>query len=456
VKRILLPRAQVRARISKWRAAQDTHILDLMRGASIAGILKVLAAILAFGLNVVLGRFLGAEGAGAYFLALATASIAATFGRFGLDSAVLRTVAAHASVGEFSQASAIQRTALGVAFVCSCLMAVVIFLGSDFVAGEVFSDETLAGQIRVMALAVVPLALSVLVSRALLGLSRVRDSLLVFSIIPTAVALGGTVALASSFKVYGAIMAYVIAVCVALVYGWTAWHRALPAGVSGCRPRQSTWPMRDLLTTGAPLLIGALLQLVIQASGTVLLGVWSDNTEVGRYAVAWRTAVLISFVLVAVNAIAQPKFAELYARGEIALLAATAYKATLLMTACAAPALLIFLALPTLVLSAFGNDFAGGAGALQILSVGQFVNVAAGSVGVLLVMTRHERSYRNVQVIAACVVMSLNFMLIPKYGATGAAIAAASALIVQNILFGYFVWRKLGILTFRPRPVIQR
>ncbi len=452
----LLSRAQLRDRLNQWRSAQDTHVLDLMRGASIAGVLKVLAAILAFGLNVVLGRFLGAEGAGAYFLALTTASIAATIGRFGLDSAVLRSVAAHASAGDFSQVRRTHRAALGVGFVCSCSMAVVTFLGSTFVAGEVFSDEALAGQIRVMALAVVPLALSVLVSRALLGLSRVRDSLLVFSIIPTAVALGGTVALASSLKVYGAIMAYVIAVCTALVYGWMAWHRALPAGNAGYRSRQTTSPTRGLLTTGAPLLIGALLQLVIQASGTVLLGIWSDKTEVARYAVAWRTAVLISFVLVAVNAIAQPKFAQLYARGEIDSLAATAYKTTLLMTVCAAPALLIFLALPGLVLSAFGNDFAGGATALQILSVGQFVNVAAGSVGVLLVMTRHERSYRNVQVIAACVVMSLNFMLIPKHGAIGAAIAAASALIVQNILFGYFVWIKLGILTFRPRPVIRR
>ena len=74
----------------------------------------------------------------------------------------------------------------------------------------------------------------------------------------------------------------------------------------------------------------------------------------------------------------------------------------------------------------------------------------------LLVMSGHEREYRNVQIVAACLVLILNVMLIPSHGAVGAAIAAASALIVQNILFGYFVWAKLGILTIVPQSHTHR
>lgn len=47
-----------------------------------------------------------------------------------------------------------------------------------------------------------------------------------------------------------------------------------------------------------------------------MLGIWADNTDVSLFAVAWRTAVLITFVLLAVNTTAQPKFAELFARRE--------------------------------------------------------------------------------------------------------------------------------------------
>lgn len=351
----------------------------------------------------------------------------------------------------------VYRSALAINVTCSCLIAAVLFLAADFLAGTVFSDPAMTRPIRVVAVAVIPLSLGVLVSQALLGLSRIRDSLLVFSILPTGVALAGTWLLAVKWGVNGAIVAYVFAVTAALAYGWLAWRRALAGRGSALESRQKTpSPTKVLLKSGTPLLVAALLQLVMQLSGTLMLGIWADNTDVSQYAVAWRTAALISFVLVAVNTIAQPKFAELYAGGHMESLAATAHKATLLMTVLSAPVFLVFVAAPEFIMSAFGSDFSGGATTLQLLSVGQFVNVATGSVGVLLVMSGQEREFRNVQAISAVVVLSLNALLIPAYGAVGAAIAATSALIVQNVLFGYFVWTKMGILTFIPRPVVHR
>jgi O-antigen/teichoic acid export membrane protein len=434
----------------RWWSNQSSHVADLLRGASIAGVLKAASAILSFGLSVVLGRVLGADAAGVYFLALTIAMIAATIGRVGLDSVVIRLIAGHASANKWADVSIVHRNAIAISLICSCLVTAILYFAADFLADTVFSDATLAGPIRVMAVAVVPLSLSVLISRALLGLSRIRDSILVFSILPYGVALCGTWGLARTWGVDGAIVAYVIAVTAALAYGWTAWRRALAGCSSAHQPQQVESPAKELLESGALLLIGALLQLLMTMSGTLMLGVWADKTDVSLFAVAWRTAALITFVLLAVKTIAQPKFAELFARREMQSLAATANKATLLMTVWAAPVFLVFLTAPEFVMSAFGSDFADGAATLQILSVGQFVNVAAGSVGVLLVMSGHEREYRNVQIIAACVVLVLNVMLIPSHGAVGAAIAATSALIVQNILFGYFVWAKLGFIVLIP------
>jgi O-antigen/teichoic acid export membrane protein len=267
-----------------------------------------------------------------------------------------------------------------------------------------------------MAVAVVPLSLGVLISRALQGLSRIRDSVLVFTVLPTGIALVGTGFLASEWGVNGAITAYLIAVTAALAYGWVVWRHTLANYLSLSRPVRVPSPMRKLLKSGAPLLIGAILQLVMQMSGTLMLGIWSDNADVSRFSVAARTATLISFVLLAVNTIAQPKFAELYARRDMESLAATAHKATILMTSFAAPVFLVFLIAPTFVMSAFGSDFVAGAAALTILSIGQFVNVIAGSVGILLVMSGHERDYRNVQIVSACLVLLLNVLLIPSVG----------------------------------------
>lgn len=444
------------ARLNRWWYGQDSHILEIVRGASIAGVLKAFTALLLFGLSVVLGRVLGAEATGAYFLALTIVTIAATVGRVGLDSAVLRFIAAHASTDNWQDVGRTLRAATNIGLICSASVAAILYASAGVLADRVFSDATLAGPIRVMTIAVVPLSLSVLVSRALQGLSRIRDSVLVFSILPAGIALVGTWLLGREFGLDGAIVAYVVAVTVALLYSWIAWRRAMAGHTLHAQPQPVASTAGELLYSGAPLLIGALLQLVMQMSGTLMLGAWGERTDVSLFSLAWRASILLTFALIAVNTIAQPKFAELYARGEMKLLATTASKATLLMTLCAAPVLLVFLLAPELVMSAFGNEFTGGARTLQVLSVGQFVNVATGSVGILLVMSGHEREYRNVQIVAACMVVVLNVLLIPLHGALGAAIAAASGLVVQNILFGYFVWAKLGILTVVPRSCIHR
>jgi O-antigen/teichoic acid export membrane protein len=445
-----------KALFGRWISRQDVHVLDVLRGASIAGVLKVLSAVFTFGLSVALGRMLGAEEAGIYFLALTTATIAATVGRLGLDSAVIRFVSAGSTRNSWGEVRAVYRSTIAIGLTSSVVVVLGLILTADYVAGSVFEIPRLSGPIRLMAIAVVPLALNILISRALQGLSQIRDSVLVFSILPSGIALFGTLLLARRLGVEGAIAAYVVGVTASAIYGEYAWRRSLAKRANTKAPLAGHSATTDLLRSGPPLLIGALLQLVVQMTGTLMLGIWADTRDVSIFAVAWRTAILINFVLIAVNAIAQPKFAELYARRDMVSLANTARKANILMTAFAAPVFLVFLVAPEFVMSAFGSDFSGGGAVLQILSVGQFVNVATGSVGILLVMSGHEREYRNIQIVAACVVVGLSCALIPALGATGAAIGAAAALIVQNVLFGYFVWTKLGILLFIRKSVVQR
>ncbi|NQU08001.1 MAG: hypothetical protein HQ583_05525, partial [Candidatus Abyssubacteria bacterium] len=48
------------------RKRLDGHMLEVVNGASVALVLKVLGAGLAFGFNILLARMFGAEGAGIY------------------------------------------------------------------------------------------------------------------------------------------------------------------------------------------------------------------------------------------------------------------------------------------------------------------------------------------------------------------------------------------------------
>jgi len=95
----------------------------------------------------------------------------------------------------------------------------------------------------------------------------------------------------------------------------------------------------------------------------------------------------------------------------------------------------------------FGEEYVQAAHLLQILIIGQFINVITGSVGYLLNMTGHEKDMRNVVFFSGPLALILGFVLTPLYGATGAAVATAIALASQNLLAVFMVKKRLGFNT---------
>ena len=87
------------------------------------------------------------------------------------------------------------------------------------------------------------------------------------------------------------------------------------------------------------------------------------------------------------------------------------------------------------------------------LSAGQFVNVATGSVGYLLMMCGHEKLMRNNIAFAAFFNVVMNLILIPTLGINGAAISTATSLALMNLVSVVLVQRKLSIVTV---PLLAR
>jgi hypothetical protein len=85
---------------------------------------------------------------------------------------------------------------------------------------------------------------------------------------------------------------------------------------------------------------------------------------------------------------------------------------------------------------------------LVILAVAQFIAVLCGSVGPLLIMSGNERQLRNVSAAAFVLCLVLNILLIPEFGALGAAISACVAIVFRNLLGTLQVYRHLHILPF--------
>jgi O-antigen/teichoic acid export membrane protein len=177
-----------------------------------------------------------------------------------------------------------------------------------------------------------------------------------------------------------------------------------------------------------------------------MLGLLGTPDDAGLYAIAQRGALLVAFPLAAVNVAIGPTTARLWTardRGSLQRLVTLSTRAVLLGSVPIALAFIVFgQQLLTLL---FGSGFGHASEALTILCLGQLANAATGSVAVLLVMTGHQ--VRATLAMAAGVTANIGVaaLLIPGYGANGAAVAAAVSLLVSNLVMVVMTRRTIGI-----------
>jgi O-antigen/teichoic acid export membrane protein len=423
------------------------HLVEVFQGASVAFLFKGLGVALAFFLNVLIARTFGANDAGIFFLALTLSTVAAVFGRVGLDNAVLRFTASNAAIGNWGAVAGLHRKGISLALAASVFSGAACWSLAPWLAADIFQKPELSVPLRWMALSVPAQTAYLLYGEFLKGMRAIALSQCVQGVLHYLVVVAGLLLFGRLLDLEAAAILYLGATVVAAAAGFWFWKLRFPAPP----PQRVSFPFHDLFQSSLPLLIVALMNLLINWSATLLLGVWNSAEEVAIFNCASRTAKLTIFVLIAVNSIAAPKFAGLFRKNDLTGLEETARQATLLMTLVAAPVFLVFLCVPGYVMGIFGEEFVSGASILAIIAIGQFINVATGSADYLLIMSGNERLLRNNVAGFGLVNLALCFLLIPRFGNTGAAAATALTLGLMNLVSTYLVWSRLNILTI-PLP----
>lgn len=219
-------------------------------------------------------------------------------------------------------------------------------------------------------------------------------------------------------------------------------QKILPKDIGNAEIRNN----RSLWMSGAlPLLFFGSMQVINSQADIIMLGILGSAKAVGIYTVANRCAGLITFVLIAVNTSFAPIIARFYASGEMDRLQREVTRNTRMILLLSLPIALALILFRVWFLLLFGPDFTQGQTALTILSIGQLVNTGAGSVGLLLIMTGHEREAAWGVSVSAVANVILNALLIPVWGLEGAAMATACSMILWNIILAWFVWQRLKV-----------
>ena len=176
------------------------------------------------------------------------------------------------------------------------------------------------------------------------------------------------------------------------------------------------------------------------------VGAFLGTTHVAYFGIALKIVALSSFVLVPLNRVIAPRYAKSFKSENTLELTSNAKFSARMALLFAIPFTLFISINSEFVLSFFGDEYSIGAKSiLLIMLVGQFVNIASGSVGWLLQMTGSAKFYRNLSIVNFVFLVLFTPFSIIFLGLKGAAISYSFSLVFMNLISAFVVYKRLGI-----------
>lgn len=213
-------------------------------------------------------------------------------------------------------------------------------------------------------------------------------------------------------------------------------------------PGEAAYDARRWFAVSVPMFAVDALYAMLMHVDVLILKQFRPAEDVAVYFAALKTLSLIAFVYFAVAAATAHKFAQYHAAGDRLRLEAFLRDAMRWTFWPSLAAALVILALGWPMLWLFGRDFTGGYHLLFIFAVGLLARAAVGPAERLFMMLGEQRVCAAVAAAAFAVNVALCLLLIPPFGADGAAIAVASAFIVESSLLFVIARRRLGLHLF--------
>lgn len=399
-----------------------------------AMVLRLWGAFASFVLTVLVARVAGATVTGHYALAVSTVMLGALFAVAGLDQIMVRAIGGDLREGRTAEARAALRATLRRVLTIGAAVAVLTALLAPWASWA-------GGLPKVIALSAVAVLLAALLRILVAGLRAAGAVMLSQALDGPAhstLLLSGVLALVAAripFDALVLVVGYGLSLAAACLLAWTALRHQTRAWSGEPLPAPGRW------TDGWPLLVAGGGQVFIAWLLMVLVGAFLGPDGVGAFRVAVQVMTMIALSLTTIEGLVSPQFAGDFRVGDTRAAWRRHREATLLMAVSAAIPIALCLFWPRFILGLFGPEFLVAAVPLQIMAVGQLINIATGPIGGLMVMSGRERFSLIFSLCGIVIAVVLSLLLMPLHGMVGAAVATAAATTFRNVAAFVVMWR---------------
>ncbi len=220
--------------------------------------------------------------------------------------------------------------------------------------------------------------------------------------------------------------------------------------------RKIEMPVREIFGFSLPLLMSNSVHMLRGALVIILLEQFHPTSEVANFRAVLPVGELNMVVYQSFTALFMPSAARMFARKDWSGINNLYWQTAIWIAVFSFPILMVTFSLAQpLTILLFGERYADSATILALLSLGYYFNAGLGFNNYTLRVFGKVRYIFMVDLIVTIITIIVYWVLIPRYGAMGAAVATCGSLIAQNLFYqiglkletnvSFFHWQYLRV-----------
>lgn len=419
---------------------KSNHFKKIISSSGINFVFRLFGLGTSFLTTILITRFFGVATFGNYSLVFALSQLVALFFTLGIPNTLIKIIGNQNF--NFYQAKKLLLKGLKGAVLFSIFPILFFYFGSDFLSKNLFHNTELKNYFFIVAIAVPLFIVHEIFLYFLIATKNfMKYNLFMFVIPNLLVMLFLILFFKFNFENHFTFIAYALSILITVVVEMLV--------IFELKPQKETIAIStlELIKTASPLLLSGLFIYLLNYTNVIVLGILSDEKQVGIYNIAYKIGSVGFLVIVSVSIIITPKMAQLYGQGNLSELKKLTHNATRLIAVLSLPIVVLLIVCSKFILSFWGQDVVEGSDTLIIVSIGVLFSAMAGNVDQILNMTENQHILRNITIISFIINLVLSYIFIPKFGIEGAAFSSLITNIVINVLCIYYIKKKLGFYT---------
>ncbi|MBL0050757.1 MAG: oligosaccharide flippase family protein [Bacteroidetes bacterium] len=429
------------------RQLREKDFKELVFGSATTFFMRVLGMLAGTVFTFVMAKYYGASTVGAFHLSQTVLLLFTILTRLGMDTAIVKLFSENIAFNKWNNVLGIYNRVISSVIPLGLFWTVVLFFSSGLIAEHVFHKPYLKSYFQIISLGILPMAMRFVNSECYRGMRKLKlyaysqnVSYFLYSIIVMLVLY-----FFHQSNSYIPNISFVIALAVLAITSSISVRSKINQNATESSPYLSKL---EILKTSYPMMLSNSMMQISGWINTLILGSYVSDSDVGVYRVVLNVSSVCAFILVSINSVAAPRFAELYARKDLIGLARAARQTSAVNFFASIPIFVLIIVFRERIMGYFGNEFIIGASVLLFTMAGQFMNIFCGSVGSFLNMTGRQKEFQNILLICTLINLVSCFIFIPRYGLMGSAICTMLFMSSWNIISVVFIYRKYKIQTF--------